>query len=147
MQYSDEYKKALVDRPRENLPPSDWKGRIRVMYFKFTGAAAGGVNAIVAQLPAGRVRFLGDLSYMINSAIVVGVGWGAYRQPNTSGGYEDVAASSNGIDAAKTAGAGNLGSALTATTKVFNSEEGVDITLTLTAETDTAEGWIAYAID
>lgn len=133
-------------------------GQVALAYFAFTQSGAGDAtsDAIVAKLPAGRVRLIGPMSSVhvnwTTASATMDVGWGAY----TDFGGTTQSADPNGIDDGidvESAGFQTLGSALTATggTKVFESREGVTITLTsqdvALANGSTAIGYIAYVAE
>lgn len=146
--------------PPVALAPTEHHGRIRIAFFDWlngdVAGDAGGVISIV-KLPAGKVRLLGRLSSiyhnMTTGSQTVDIGWLAYTDIDG----EAVAADPDGLDdgvSFETAGTVNIGTvaAVLATCgqKLFESQEGVTITLTgveIIAAADILQGHIAYVLD
>lgn len=157
-EYSDQYTAAYITTPATRQHPSDWHGRLRLMYFTANNLTGGDATSDITlvKLPAGRVRLIGKMSHIYvnftTSMATLDVGWAAYTDEDGTA----VAASSAGIDDGidvDTAGAQVLGSALAATgyTKEFESRDGVNIVATCQdvalAANDDIAGVIAYITD
>ena len=156
-QYSSEYDQAFVSESGQ-LVPHELHGRVRVAFFTHAqdGAGDAGSDAIIAKLPAGRVRLLASQSKAYvnwtTASATLDLGWGAYTDING----DAVAVSVNGIDngiSVEAAGYQTFGSGLTATggTKVFESSDGVTIIATSTdtaiADGDDLVGFLLYVVD
>jgi len=145
--------------PRVPQNPTELHGRVRIASVTYTQVANGSAGDIfqMCKLPAGRVKVLGGLSQLyINlttASMKVEIGWAAYT--NLAG--TAVAADPNGLDATKdvdTAGVFSVGTVAAVLAlgqnKVFESQDGVILTLTMTTDTvasDSVVGHIAYVLD
>lgn len=90
-----------IARPPVTMESNTVYGKLRLYNFHFTqGAAAGDATSTqrLIKLPAGKVRLIGPLSYVIPSAFgaarVLDIGWEAYRDKLGVA----VAASANGVN-------------------------------------------------
>ena len=133
-------------------------GRVKIAYFAHAQSGVGdaGSSGAAIKLPAGRVRLLGAMSNVyVNwtaSSQTMDVGWDAY----TDFGGTTVAADPDGLDdgvSVATAGEFDIGSVLAATgasSKVFESQEGVTLRFTAVAalaDGDDLIGYVAYVDD
>jgi len=142
----------------EKLAPTEHHGRIRLAFFDWAnGLVAGDAGGVISilKLPAGKVRLLGNMSYIYHNMTTGGntveIGWLAYKDIDGT----DVAADPNGLDTAisvEAAGTISIGTVLVAecAQKLFESQEGVMLTLTsvgIIAASDVLQGCIAYVLD
>ncbi len=149
----------VIAVPSVKLPVSDMAGKLRMARFSYvdTVGAAGDTLQLV-KLPAGRVRFIGALSYCRHNLTVgsatIDIGWGAYTDLDGTA----VAADGDGLDDGLDVDATGLITAMGTVTavaavgnmKVFESQTGVIITMTLVGEPaadDYLYGDIVYATD
>lgn len=156
--YSDQMTNVLAV-PSVALDACDHHARLRCAKFSKLWAAAGssGDTVQLVKLPAGRVRFIGKLSYcyhnLTEGSQTVDIGWAAYV--NLAG--TTVVADPDGLDdgvSAETAGCINMGTvaavAAVGYMKTFESQTGVIITLTSVGTPGSADyiyGDIVYALD
>jgi hypothetical protein len=135
-------------------------GRVRFAKVTFTqGAAAGDANSTIdlIELPAGKVRFLGNMSSLVFSAFgaarVLDIGWLAYTDQNGTAVVADADGLDDGIDVSA-AGRVTLGTNTAVTSGdslVFQSRGPVTLQATVLGGTipaaATVEGVIAYTFD
>ncbi len=156
--YSDEMTNILAVPPVP-LSPVDHHGKIRIAHVNYDQVSAGSAGDIIqlCKLPAGRVRLLGRLSNIYHNLTTasntIDIGWAAYTNLDAT----DVVADPNGLDSGvdvETAGTINVGTVAAVLAeggnKLFESEEGVVITLTsvgIPAASDSIVGFIAYVSD
>ena len=146
--------------PPVALAPIEHHGRLRVAFFDWLNGSvagdAGGVISIV-RLPAGRVRLLGRLSSiyhnMTTASNTILIGWAAYTDLDAVAVDADPNGLDNSIDV-ETAGTINIGTVAAVLAvcgqKVFESQEGVTITLTsvgIVAAADVLQGHLTYVLD
>ena len=155
--YTDEMTN-VVAVPSVKLAVSDMTGKLRVAKVTWAKSAVAGEAADIiqiAKLPAGRVRFLGLLSYryhnMTTGSNTVDIGWAAYTDLDGAA----VVANPDGLDdgvSVETAGLIRMGTVLVAlgNEKLFESQSGVIITVTsvgIIAALDSIYGSIFYVTD
>lgn len=135
-------------------------GKVHFAKVTFTqGAAAGDASSTVdiIDLPAGKVRFLGNMSTLVFSAFgaarVLDLGWLAYNDQNGTAVALDVDGLDDGIDVSA-AGRSSLGTNTAITngdSYVFHSQSGVTLQATVLGGTipaaATVEGVIAYSYE
>jgi len=134
IQNSSQYAKASAVPPTLNAV-TDWHGRVRKYFFDFTQSAAGDAGSLVyaVKIPAGKIRLYLPASRIYFSAMgtarTLDIGWLAYNTPDGT----VVAADPNGLDDnvdVSSAGSVNPGGTIgTHETKLFDSREGVTLTL------------------
>lgn len=156
VQKSAEYTK-WEDAISPHLDVSDWHGRLRARYFKFTQVGAGDANSegTLIHLPAGRVRVFGDLSTIYFDALVatstLDIGHRAYTKIDgtAAAAVEDFFASAVASGSAGSLKLDEAGAAARA--PVFESKDGVDIFFKVEtagiADADVLEGFVVYMID
>jgi len=135
-------------------------GRVRFAKVTFTqGAAAGDATSTVdlIDLPAGKVRFLGNMSNLVFSAFgaarTLDIGWLAHVDQDGVAVVADADGLDDGIDVSA-AGRVTLGTNIAVTngdSHVFQSRGGVTLQATVLVDTipaaATIEGVIAYTFD
>jgi hypothetical protein len=157
-QESTQYANTYTTRPVVMNNTTDVHGRMRIAYFEHTQSGAGDATSsvAVAKLPPGRVRLLGALSNVYvnwtTASATMDAGWDAYTELDGTAVVADPNGLDDGIDV-DAAGATALGSVLAsaASSKVFESKEGVTIRLTsqdvALAASSAVAGYIVYVQD
>lgn len=136
----------------------DFAGKLRIARFSYAQGAAstGGEYVRLVQLPAGRVRLIGQLSYLLHNlttgGMTIDLGWEAYTDLDGDTVVADPNGLDNDISVETTGTLSPLATVLDTTgyTKVFESQTGVVITMTgdgVIAEDDYVYGDIVYATD
>ena len=162
-QETTQYANIFTTTPAVNNETSDWKGRVRGMYFEHTQSGAGdsGSSVALVKLPAGRVRLLLPSSWLYvnwtTASATLDLGFDAYTDLDGSAVTADPDGLIDGIsvDSADVIGFEELttlaGLAATGYTKVFESKDGVVIRATSAstaiADTDTIAGCLFYLHD
>lgn len=155
-QNSTQYARTVATPPTHNST-HEWHGRVRSMFFEHTQSGAGDAGSIVraVRLPAGSVRLILPLSRIAFSAFgaarTLDIGWEAYTDDNG----DAVAADPNGLDDGvdvSSAGSINPGGTVgTHETYLFQSQDGVVITLQTNDGTipdaATLDGYLIYVQD
>ena len=144
--------------PSVALAPHEQHGRLRIAWFDWmNGLVAGDAGGVIQllKLPAGRVRILGKLSEFYSQSTtgsqIFNVSWGAYKDLDCVA----VAADPEGLNLdtdVDTVGPFNfcIVQVATGSFKIFESQEGVIITLTaeqILAASEGIYGWLAYVLD
>lgn len=162
-QESTEYANVFTTTPAVNNETSDWKGRVRCMYFVHDQSGAGDATSSVAtvKLPAGRVRLLLPSCVLYANWTTVSatldLGWDAYTDLDGTAVAADPNGLADGVDV-DTAGfvtgatlAALAGLAATGGTKVFESKDGVVIRATsqdtAIVDGDDLAGYLLYVHD
>lgn len=162
-QESTQYANIFTTTPAVNNETSDWKGRVRCMYFVHDQSGAGDATSSVAlcKLPAGRVRLLLPSSWLYvnwtTASATLDLGWDAYTDLDGAAVTADPNGLADGIDV-ESAGfvdggtlAALAGLAATGGTKVFESKDGVVIRATsedtAIADGDDIAGYLLYVHD
>lgn len=157
-EYSTEYTQGHITANADKLDTSEMHGRVRMAFFTHDQATAGDATSIItlAKLPPGRVRLLASQSKAYvnwtTASATLDMGWAAHVDEDGDAVAADVDGIEDGLSV-ETAGYQTFGGALTATggTKVFNSREGVDITVSSTdtaiALGDDIVGYLLYVVD
>lgn len=135
--------------PPEMNSVSEDGGRVRIKAFDFAQSGAGDANsiAVLAKMPAGRVRVL--RAYVKHSALgaarVATLGNGAYKNATNATVAEDVDAFSGNLDVAAAAGK------TVEINAVVDSRAGWDFILQVTGGTipdgATLNGYVEYVVD
>lgn len=165
-QIGTEYTKGLTREPRTRLDTTEWHGRVRTMFVSHTQVGAGDAtsSALIARLPAGRVRLLLPSSFLYlnwtTASAKLDLGWDAYEDENGATVAADSDGLLDGLDvdtagvftmAALITGAGVGLTAANGYTRVFSSLSGVDIRATsqdtAIANTNTLAGVLYYVHD
>lgn len=135
----------------------DLSGKLRVAYFDFTQDGAGDATSTVdlVELPNGRVRVYPELSHIKFSAFgasrVLDIGYLAHTDQNGDAVSADTDYFATDVDVSS-AGTAKLSEALdAATTKLFQSRDGVVIQANVAGGTipdaATLSGFVVYAMD
>ena len=151
---ADEYSNQIANgqaSPIVMSPPSDLRGRLRLLHCDYVQDGVDTPTIEVFRLPPGRVRVLGHMSNMYAgfTAANFDLGWEAYTESDG----DVVAADIDGLDdgvAVATALAPCSEQAAVGRTKVFDSKSGVSIIATPSdalADADTFYGTLAYVND
>lgn len=161
-QKSTEYTNATAT-PIVNNDTTEMHGRVRVAYFTHAQSGAGDATSdvILCKLPAGKVRLLLGSSFMYvnwtTASATMDLGWNAYTDQDGAAVAADPDGLADGISV-ETAGLYSgedlvTLAAIQATggTKVFESQEGVEIVATSQdvgiADGDDLVGYILYVVD
>lgn len=157
-QKSTEYTNQSATPPTV-MDTTQLHGVVRFAKVTFTQDGAGDATSTVGlvELPAGRVRLIGDMSYLRISAFgasrTLDIGWAAYTDIDGAAVVADADGLDDGLDVSA-ASAINLGSATATTdgdTYKFESQSGVVINATVLGGTipdaATIKGYIAYVMD
>lgn len=155
-QYSDQLQ-MTVDDPSTLLDTSEVGGRQRIAFFDFTQSGAGDANstAILAKLPAGRLRILREASVISSSAFgasrTLDVGYQAFTAKDGTETAADADALVDGVSVANAATNAMDAAAGADPTLFVNSRTGVTIEATVLGGTipdgATLKGYIAYIKD
>lgn len=131
---------------------TEYTGKLRIACFDIVIPKSTGkeIEIILAELPIGRIRILGDLSlieaHIAHDIEYICIGWYSYKvylQGRTPGEPE-------GLNKKKKATLFKIGTACPARTKLFNSQEGLYISMHLKGKIsakDTITGYIIYVKD
>jgi len=124
--------------PSVALAPCDHHSRLRVAKFSraWTAAGSGGDIIRLVQLPAGRVRFIGLLSYVYQNftegSQTMDIGWAAYVDLTGTAVIADTDGLDDGVST-ETAGIARMGTvtaiAAVGGMKTFESQTGVVIVM------------------
>ncbi len=156
--YSDEMTNILAVPPVP-LSPVQKHGKIRIAHVNYDQVANGSAGDIIqlCKLPAGRVRLLGKQSFLYvnltGASQTVDIGWAAYTNLDATAVVADPDGLDDGLDV-DAVGIFSIGAVAAVlaegSNKLFESEEGVIITLTAVvapAASDSIVGFIAYVSD
>ena len=130
---------------------ADINSPMRFAYGKYTCAEAGVGEINMFKLPAGRIRFYPDLSWLISSDMSANadlhIGHRAYVNEDGTVVAEDDNEWANDLDAGGGALDQDVDSVVTSPT-LYNSQDGIIVYITLDTGdidlTDTIELWFAY---
>ena len=143
--------------PKSRVDTTEMHGRLRLAYFDFTQDGAGDANsiAVLAQLPAGRIRILRHLSSIATSAFGAGrtldIGHNGYTAFDGTVVAASVDQLVDGRDVAAAATAAPAAAAGADPTVFYNSRDGVQIRAKVLGGTipddATIKGVLVYVMD